>query len=243
MREPAPSGSGFTPPDDECRAALVLSLLDGIGPRRHADLVARHGSAAAALAAHPDRAGLRRAADRADALLELAGASGARLLARGMAPYPERLADLYAPPAVLWIRGDPELLESPCVAIVGTRHPTSYGERAARELASALAAVPGPIDSPRSKGTNRLLRDGAIVIAEPADALALLGLSQPPERDMSRATRAERALWRALERGATDVDSLVAATDLPLRECLAALTALELGGAVAVAPSGEIRRR
>jgi DNA processing protein len=113
----------------------------------------------------------------------------------------------------------------------------------ALELDRTVAAVPGPIDSPRSNGTNRLLRDGAIVIAEVADALALVGLPSAPERDLSGASRAEREVWKALARGANDIDALAASTDLPVRECLAALTALELSGAVECAQTGEIRRR
>lgn len=341
---------------DERRASLALSRVAGIGPARHAELVTRHGSAVAALDAHRDGAERRKVEGEADALLARGAAAGAQLVVRGDDAYPARVAELHTPPAVLWMRGDAALPDAPCVAIVGTRHPTPYGERAARDLAAALAragavvvsgmalgidgvahsaaldagagsigvlgtgvdvayprthaalhrrladrgllvseeppgaratpgsfpkrnriiaalatativveadfdsgalitaghalelnravaAVPGPIDSPRSNGTNRLLRDGAIVIAEVADALALLGLRSAPERDLSGASHAEKAVWKALARGAADVDALTASTDLPLRECLAALTALEMLGAVECAPSGEIRRR
>ncbi|HSJ65456.1 MAG TPA: DNA-processing protein DprA [Gemmatimonadaceae bacterium] len=340
----------------ESRAALALSLISGIGPARHAELAARHGSTRAAFARQGTSGARRQAMDEADALIDRAAGVGARLLVRGRSPYPARLAELHAPPPVLWARGSLALFEAPCVAIVGTRHPTAYGERAARALAAGLAsagaavvsgmalgidgvahvaaldagagsvavlgtgvdvayprvhtalhrrlgveglvvseeppgarptpgsfpkrnriiaalasvvivveadvdsgalitaghgldigrtvaAVPGPIDSPRSKGTNRLLRDGAMVIADPADALALLGLRAPAERDLSGAPPAERAVWRALECGAADLDALVASTDLPLRDCLAALTALELAGAVECAPTGMIIRR
>jgi DNA processing protein len=338
------------------RAALALSRIAGIGPARHAELVARHGSPAAALRAQRSAAERQRAEAEADVLLARGAAAGARLVMPGEQAYPARVAELHAPPAVLWMRGDATLPDAPCVAIVGTRHPTPYGERTARELSTAraragavivsglalgidgvahtaaldvgggsigvlgtgvdiayprahaglhrrlaergllvseeppgaratpgsfpkrnriiaalasavivveadfdsgalitaghalelnrtVAAVPGPIDSPRSNGTNRLLRDGAIVIAEVADALALLGLRSAPERDLSGASHAERAVWKALARGAADADALAATTNLPLRECLAALTALEMQGAVDCAPTGEIRRR
>ena len=342
--------------DAERRAALALTLVVGVGSVRHAELIAEHGSACAAMEARRFAAERERAYSEAGRLIERGARSGARLVVRGEAAYPERLAELHAPPPVLWLRGDATLPDAPCVGIVGTRDPTPYGERVTRQLASALArggvvivsgmalgidgvahgaaleagggsigvlgtgvdvayprmhaslharlaesgllvseeppgaratpgsfpkrnriiaalsaivivveadhdsgalitaghalelnralaAVPGPIDSPRSNGTNRLLRDGAIVISEVADALTLAGLPAPPERDLSGASRAERAVWKALARGANDVDSLAASTDLPLRECLAALTALELSGAVECAPTGEIRRR
>jgi len=51
----------------------------------------------------------------------------------------------------------------------------------ALELNRTVAAVPGPIDSEQSRGSNQLLRDGAGFIASPDDALALLGIA--PQRD------------------------------------------------------------
>ena len=46
----------------------------------------------------------------------------------------------------------------------------------ALELGRVVAAVPGPIDSEQSVGSNELIRDGAVVIASVDDALALLGI-------------------------------------------------------------------
>ena len=114
----------------------------------------------------------------------------------------------------------------------------------ALELGRTVAAVPGPIDTPQSVGTNILLRDGAIVIAEVADALQLVGLTPPSRRpDPEVATPAEQAVWTALADGALDVDTLAVRSGLPARECLAAVTTLELTGAIECALTGEIRRR
>src|SRR5687768_13068780 len=114
----------------------------------------------------------------------------------------------------------------------------------ALELGRTVAAVPGPIDAPQSAGTNTLLRDGAVVIADVADALQLAGLTPPLRRpDPDLASGAERAVWRALGDGALDVDTLTVRSGLPARECLAAVTTLELNGAIECALTGEIRRR
>jgi len=114
----------------------------------------------------------------------------------------------------------------------------------ADEIGRTVAAVPGPIDSAQSAGTNGLIRDGAIVIAEVADALQLVGLTPPGKRpDPEVATPAERAVWTALADGALDVDTLAMRSGLPARECLAAVTTLELTGAIECALTGEIRRR
>ncbi|MBA2684426.1 MAG: DNA-protecting protein DprA [Gemmatimonadaceae bacterium] len=115
----------------------------------------------------------------------------------------------------------------------------------ALELNRPIAAVPGPIDVPQSAGSNLLLRDGAIMIAEVDDALMLAGLSAPNARQRTRAITdsAQLAIWEALASPAPDLDSLATRSALPVRECLTALTELELAGAIDCALTGEIRRR
>jgi DNA processing protein len=53
--------------------------------------------------------------------------------------YPERLREIYDPPAVLYYTGRVQLLEGPAVSIVGAREPTPYGRAVAEKLASDLA--------------------------------------------------------------------------------------------------------
>jgi len=113
----------------------------------------------------------------------------------------------------------------------------------ALSLGRAVAAVPGPIDSPHSAGSNALLRDGAIVVTDVPDALVLAGLSPPSARPPMLDTSAELGVWRALGQGPLNLDALAARTSLPARDCLAAVTALELRGAVECTLTGEVRRR
>ena len=115
----------------------------------------------------------------------------------------------------------------------------------ALELGRVVAAVPGPIDSDQSRGSNQLLRDGAVLIAAADDALALLGVSAP--KDAGEATPVlpdtEQKVWDALKGGLVEMDSLPAATGLSMAECLAAVTSLEILGLVECSLAGEIRRR
>ena len=53
---------------------------------------------------------------------------GASILTYSCREYPERLKEIYDPPPVLWVRGSLPLLATPSIAIVGTRHPTPYGQ-------------------------------------------------------------------------------------------------------------------
>lgn len=113
------------------------------------------------------------------------------------------------------------------------------------ELGRTVAAVPGPIDSEQSRGSNQLLRDGAVLIAAPDDALALLGISPPKELRPAIPTlsETEQRVWDAITNGFTDIDSLPATTGQTIAECLAAVTSLEILGLVECSIAGEIRRQ
>ncbi|MGI8619414.1 MAG: DNA-processing protein DprA [Gemmatimonadaceae bacterium] len=112
----------------------------------------------------------------------------------------------------------------------------------ALELGRTVAAVPGPIDSPNSAGTNELLRDGAHVIATVDDALALAGFPAAPELPLPDLSDAERAVWEALGKGAAPLDVIADRAGLQLRDCMMAMTSLELRGLVSAGFSGEYRR-
>ena len=109
-------------------------------------------------------------------------------------------------------------------------------------LGRTVGAVPGPIDSPQSHGSNELLRDGAQVITSMADALALLGLTAPVRLAELPAGGGERRLWDALGDGSADLDTLCTRSGLPAHEGMAAVSGLEIRGLVECALSGEIRR-
>ncbi len=115
--------------------------------------------------------------------------------------------------------------------------------RQAIALSRIVGGVPGPIDSPESCGVNELLRDGAHVIASVADALALVGVNPLPRKRDAELSEKESRVWDALSGGGLDTDSLAARSRLPARECLAAVTSLELLGMVECLLTGEVRRR
>lgn len=276
----------------------------------------------------------------------------------GSPDWPYEIATLASPPKELHYTGDINVLSRPCVAIVGSRQPTSYGERITRELSSALAsagacvvsgmafgidavahraalnadgvtaavlgagidlvyprshaalyqdiarlgvvvsefppgfagfpgcfprrnrviaglcrltivveagsrsgalitagyaadfgrnvaAVPGPIDSPQSEGTNQLLRDGAHVIASVADALALANLSPAGKTVALLPLGADEAtVWDAVaQHAAESADDIITRTGWPASRALAALTQLEIQGLLECSAGGVIARR
>lgn len=122
----------------------------------------------------------------------------------------------------------------------GAHHTVAFGDA----LGRALAAVPGPINSPQSAGTNRLLRDGLHVLASLDDALALVGATPrpDPERAPDDLDADARACWVALGRRALDLEGVVHATGLEWRAAVAAVSGLEVRGLVELDPTGLYRR-
>ena len=53
--------------------------------------------------------------------------------------YPLALKNIPSPPMILYVEGDVSLLNSPQIAMVGTRNPSYYGKRYAHSLAAELA--------------------------------------------------------------------------------------------------------
>ncbi len=65
--------------------------------------------------------------------------SGAQAITCFSDAFPQSLADIPDPPYVLFYRGNVKLLESRCIAVVGTRKASSYGRRVATDFVSVLS--------------------------------------------------------------------------------------------------------
>lgn len=89
-------------------------------------------------------------------------ANGGSILTPYEEAYPERLREIYDPPAVLWIRGDVSLLSRPGIAVVGTRHPSPYGAGMAEALSRDLAVRRLTILSGMARGVDTAAHKGAL---------------------------------------------------------------------------------
>jgi DNA processing protein len=76
--------------------------------------------------------------------------------------YPDRLREIFDPPAVLWVLGNVKLLSRPAIAVVGTRHPTPYGSGMAEILARDLASRRMVILSGMARGIDTAAHRGAL---------------------------------------------------------------------------------
>ncbi|MCH7892712.1 MAG: DNA-protecting protein DprA, partial [Gemmatimonadetes bacterium] len=88
-----------------------------------------------------------------------------------------------------------------------------------------VMAVPGPITSPLSRGTNRLIQMGAKPVLELRDVLEEYGISEVPEVSLpADLSDAERRALEALGDGAELVDDVTARLACAPAESLAVLT-------------------
>ena len=149
---------------------LRLIRSENVGPITFYQLLARFGSAAAALDALPEmarRAGRGRplslvgrpAAEREMAALERAGAA---LVAWGEPDYPPLLAAVDDAPPLISVRGDTALLRRPAIAVVGARNASANGRRFARDMALQLGARGLIVVSGLARGIDAAAHQGAL---------------------------------------------------------------------------------
>ncbi|HET7190035.1 MAG TPA: DNA-processing protein DprA [Gemmatimonadaceae bacterium] len=110
--------------------------------------------------------------------------------------YPTRLHECSDPPRTLWARGDLSLCDRPCVAIVGTRRATAYGERVARELGRVLALAGATIVSGLARGIDAAAHRGALDVDGATCAVLGTGLDvvYPKAHAQLQRTIADRGL-------------------------------------------------
>lgn len=106
----------------------------------------------------------------------------------------------------------------------------------AAEQGREVFAVPGSILAAQSRGTNRLIRDGATPMLNPRDILEILNLKRLPEQRAARqvlpADAVEARLMQTLGTEPMHVDEISAQTGLPIEKVTASLVVLELKGLV-----------
>jgi len=156
-------------------AWMALMLTPGMGPTRIWKVMKRLGSGSRVFAAtltELEVAGMPaqsaqfvfegKARAAAEDELKRVAEAGGTVLTPEDAGYPERLREIYDPPAVLWIRGSVELLSRPGIAVVGTRQPSPYGAGMAELLSRELAQRRLVILSGMARGVDTAAHKGAL---------------------------------------------------------------------------------
>src|SRR6266567_1325370 len=155
---------------------VALNMTPGIGPRVAAKLLERFGSAEAVYGATraeleqlrllPEAVDIiisRELQDKAEAEIDSLKKLGADLLILDDGVYPPLLREIYDPPITLYVKGAwAECLEQPCVALVGSRRCSTYGQNAALMLARDLAQRGVTVVSGFARGIDAAAHRGAI---------------------------------------------------------------------------------
>jgi DNA processing protein len=155
---------------------IALNMTPGVGPRVAARLLERFGSAEGvfgALRAELAQMRLRPETLEAIALRERHAAAeqelervrelGADVLILDDGTYPALLREIADPPITLYVKGEwQQCLDAPCVAIVGSRRSSTYGQNTAGLLARELAARGVTIVSGLARGIDAAAHRGAL---------------------------------------------------------------------------------
>lgn len=156
-----------------------------VGPARIERLVRHFGGLDRAWAAPPQE--LRRVLDERalasllktrgelslDGEMERIAGAGVSVLTRADSGYPRLLAQIPAPPPVLYLRGNLLPEDEVAVAIVGTRRMTPYGREMATRLGGDLAAAGVTVVSGLARGVDAAAHRAAL--AAGGRTLAVLG--------------------------------------------------------------------
>ena len=184
---------------------LRLIRTERVGPIIFFQLLARYGSAAAALDALPEiaqRSGGARplmpfsktGAERELAAVERAGA---RLVAWGEPDYPPLLAATEGAPPLISVRGETALLQRPAIAIVGARNASANGRRFARDLALQLGGRGLVVVSGFARGIDTAAHQGALPTGTIAALAGGIDVIYPEENRDLHALIAERGVLLA----------------------------------------------
>jgi DNA processing protein len=180
----------------ERQAFLALNALPGIGPiglnrllegfdgdpraalsaeRRKLEAVLGPGRGVAAVrdwSAHFDPA-------REEARMEK---SGVAFVTAGDPGYPPLLAEISDPPVGLYVKGN-YTFDNPCIAVVGSRRATAYGQSIAKRLGAELAQRGFCVVSGLARGVDTAAHEGALSVGGRTAAVLGTGIDviYPPE--------------------------------------------------------------
>lgn len=176
---------------------IALNMTPGVGPRVTARLLEHFGSAEAIFdATRRDLALLRLPPEavesiasrelhaRAEAEVERVRKLGGDILVLDDGVYPALLRETYDPPVVLYVKGAwDECLESPCIAIVGSRRCSTYGQNAALMMSRELAERGVTIVSGLARGIDAAAHRGALEAGGRTVAVMGTGIDRVYPRD------------------------------------------------------------
>ena len=177
--------------DSERGAWLRLARTQNVGPVTFARLIARFGSASAALAEVPKLArhgggtALRIPSDTdAERELNALAQLGGQMIASCEAEYPSGLAALEAPPPLIEVIGQTTLLAREMIAVVGARNASALGRKLAGILAHDLSAANLVVVSGMARGIDASAHEASLAGGTVAVLAGGADVVYPPENEL-----------------------------------------------------------
>lgn len=157
-------------------AAILLNLVDGIGPIKVRAMIDALGNASAVFEASPGElfqipgigrelaSRIHEAPERLDVAGEIKRASklGARIISLLDEEYPAPLKEIHDPPLALYTRGAWDAHDVHAIGLIGSRRTSHYGRATADRLAYQLATAGFTVVSGLARGIDTAAHEGAL---------------------------------------------------------------------------------
>lgn len=195
----------------DIRSLLILFAVPRIGPLKIRALVAQFGSPAAVLSSSAKELIRVQGIDRklashivhrdgterfADDQLRRINRFGGRIITLWDNEYPELLRRIYDPPPLLFVAGTLDAADHRSLAIVGTRHPSHYGQSVTETFSLELRRIGIPVISGLARGIDTVAH--STVVRSGGRTVAVIGsgldVPYPPEN--------RKLMERIMENGA-----------------------------------------
>lgn len=176
---------------------IALNMTPGVGPRVASKLLERFGSPESVFAARrieleklripPESIEsiiARNLFEKAEKEMEEVRGLPAEILLLDDGIYPAMLRETFDPPITLYVKGAwEECLEQPCIAMVGSRRASTYGQNAATLFARDLAERGVTIISGLARGIDAASHRGALAAGGRTVAILGTGIDDVYPRD------------------------------------------------------------
>ena len=176
---------------------MLLSMVQGLGPRWQAVLTEAFGSPEQVWHAGEDQLHkipriprkviidilAKRESLEPQRVMQKLKDDGISVLYVDEPMYPHILKEIYDPPKILYVKGDPRILQQTMVAIVGARKASPYGLAVAEKIAGELADAGLCVISGMARGIDTAAHRGALGVSAPTAAVLGCGVDvvYPPE--------------------------------------------------------------
>ncbi|MDQ7032083.1 MAG: DNA-processing protein DprA [Desulfonauticus sp.] len=214
-------------------AFLCLSSIKGLGPSRIKQLLQLEPSAPKALLQVAEVFPFLKTSEqfkkkvwenKATKLLNKINQQKVPYLLLTDKDYPYLLKQIPSPPPILFWSGQKDVLSKPCIAIVGTRNATRYGQQMTQEIASALSKAGLCIVSGLAVGIDSIAHAAAL---EHGSTIAVLGCGINVNYPSSNAGLKQKIKQKGLLLSEYIPDTAPEAHNFPLRNRI--ISGLSLG--------------